>query len=265
MNAIASFDQLRDALREERSALVNHPLYARLGGLDEVREFMESHVFAVWDFMSLLKTLQRELTCVETPWTPRGDSTARRLINEIVVGEESDDAPGGGYASHFELYLSAMQAAGAPTTAIERFIGSLRAGASVPSALETAPAPLGAARFVASTFATLETRSLPRVAAAFTIGREEIIPDMFVRVVRDLSREHDGSLALFVDYLERHIALDGERHGPMSARMLESICGDDPRAWSEALDAARRSLVARRKLWDSVVDALAVRAASAPG
>lgn len=254
-----NFEQLRAALREERRALVEHPLYARLDGLDQVRVFMATHVYAVWDFMSLLKTLQRELTCVEAPWRPRGDSTARRLINEIVVGEESDDAPGGGYASHFELYLAAMRACGAPTDGVERFVELLDAGGSVSAALERAPAPRGAALFVESTFATIRTGSLARVAAAFTIGREEIIPDMFVRVVRDLSREHGDSLALFVDYLERHIQLDGERHGPMAARMLEAICASDERAWCEALDAARKSLVARRELWDSIVVALSAR------
>ncbi len=256
MNAVRDFESLRAALRPERAVLVEHPLYARLAGLGEVRTFMEHHVFAVWDFMSLLKGLQRELTCVTTPWVPRGDSTARRLINEIVVGEESDDAPGGGYTSHFELYLAAMQQAGARSAGIEAFVERVKSGVSVSEALAQTRAPRGSAQFVESTFAVLATGSLPRIAAAFTLGREEIIPDMFLRVVRDLST-HDGRpLTLLVDYLERHIHLDGERHGPMSARMLESICGADPRAWEAALESARTALLARRALWDSILAAL---------
>jgi hypothetical protein len=251
-----SFETLRDALRAERAQLVDHVLYTRLGGLDEVRAFMEHHVFAVWDFMSLLKSLQRALTCVDAPWTPRGDATARRLINEIVVGEESDDAPGGGYISHFELYSSAMQQCGARTAAIEGFVERVRGGSSVHDALASSGAPQGSRKFVEATFATLSTGSLPRIAAAFTLGREELIPDMFLRVVRDVSGRHGEPLTLFVDYLERHIHLDGERHGPMAARMLESICGDDPKAWSQALEGARDALRARRAFWDSIVAAL---------
>ncbi len=252
MPSIHSFETLRHALRPERAQLVDHALYARLSGLDEVRTFMEHHVFAVWDFMSLLKSLQRALTCVDAPWTPRGDTTARRLINEIVVGEESDDAPGGGFLSHFELYSNAMRQCGASTAAIERFIGLVRGGSSVHDALESSGAPRGSRDFVSSTFATLSTDSLPRIAAAFTLGREELIPDMFLRVVRDVSGRHGEPLTLFVDYLERHIQLDGERHGPMAARMLDSICGDDPAAWSAATDGARNALRARAALWDSI-------------
>jgi hypothetical protein len=256
MTAVHSFETLRAALRPERAALIDHTLYAQLSGLREVRTFMEHHVFAVWDFMSLLKGLQRALTCVDVPWVPRGDSTARRLINEIVVGEESDDAPGGGYISHFELYLAAMRQTGARTETVERFVEHLRDGSSVSKSLVQARAPRGSAQFVESTFATLSSGSLPRIAAAFTLGREEIIPDMFLRVVRDLATQDGQPLTLLVDYLERHIHLDGERHGPMAARMLESICGADPAAWQAALESARTSLVARRALWDSIHSAL---------
>jgi hypothetical protein len=196
------------------------------------------------------------LTCVDAPWTPRGDSTARRLINEIVVGEESDDAPCGGYTSHFELYLAAMRQCAADVSTAERFVELVRGGSSVALSRSAASVPLGASRFVESTFATIATGSLPRIAASFTIGREEIIPDMFLRVVRDVSGRHGEQLRLFVDYLERHIHLDGERHGPMAARMLESICASDEQAWRAAFESAQASLRARKALWDSILAAL---------
>lgn len=258
-----SLDQLNRALAPLRAQLVAHPIYARLGDIDDVRLFQEQHIWAVWDFMSLLKALQRELTCIELPWIPKGGATTRRLINEIVVGEESDEGFGGvGHISHFELYLAAMTQCGSSTTAIEAFIERLRAKELVPAALARVQAPTAARRFVGETWRIVESRSLPRIAAAFTLGREDVIPDMFTRFVHDLSREHGGRLSIFIDYLERHIHLDGERHAPMAARMLEEICGDDRARWEEARIGAECAIRARIDFWSGIAAALEDKAAS---
>ena len=96
-------DQIRARIEPARARLLAHPLYGRMRSLADVRLFMRSHAFAVWDFMSLLKRLQRDLTCVTVPWVPVGDAEVRYLINEIVCGEESDIDPEGGRISHFDL------------------------------------------------------------------------------------------------------------------------------------------------------------------
>lgn len=265
MPPLRNFADLQLELAPDRAALVTHPLYASLATLDDVRRFQEHHVFAVWDFMSLLKSLQRAVTCVDVPWTPRADRLGARLVNEIVLGEESDDAPGGGYTSHFELYRSAMLEAGADTRGIDAFVARLQGGEEVEAALRGADAPLAARRFVLDTFAILRTNSLPRIAAAFTLGREDVIPDMFVRLVDDLSRDSGGRLGLFREYLERHIHLDGERHGPMSARLLEELCRGDDEAWREARAGAQDALRSRVRFWTAVREALPSRAAEPCG
>ena len=100
-------DRLEEQIAQARGAVVKHPLYAALNSQPAIRTFMEHHVFAVWDFMSLLKSLQRNLTCVEVPWVPTGPTGSRHLINDIVLVEESDELRGG-FISHFELYLLGM-------------------------------------------------------------------------------------------------------------------------------------------------------------
>jgi hypothetical protein len=252
--------ELHAAIAPWRARLVAHPVYRSLRTLQHVRTFQEHHVWAVWDFMSLLKALQRGLTCTEVPWRPLGDPLARRLVNEIVVAEESDDDGRGGYVSHFELYLASMHESGASTRAIEDGLARLARGERVEDALSAAP-PVAAA-FVRATFAILRSDSLPAIAAAFTLGREDVIPDMFREVVRDLDASGGPRLPALVDYLERHVAIDGERHGPMAARMLERLCGDDDAAWKSAREAAEASIRARVALWDGVVLRLATPAAA---
>ncbi len=130
------------AIDELRSRLAQHLLYAELDDLRQLRLFMEHHVFAVWDFMSLLKSLQRDLTCTTTPWTPRPDPESAHLINEIVLGEESDArSEGRGYASHFELYLEAMKEVGADRGPILRSLDHLASGLSVEKGLAEAGHP----------------------------------------------------------------------------------------------------------------------------
>ena len=237
---MSRFDAVRARIAPARQRLLAHPLYARMDSLADVQRFMASHAFAVWDFMSLLKRLQRELTCVEVPWVPVGDAEVRFLINEIVCGEESDVDPRGGRISHFDLYLRAMEEAGADSTAVRE-------------ALQQAGVPSAAAAFSGGTFTLAGSGKIHEVAAAFTFGREDLIPDMFPELVGRLSREHPGRLDTFRYYLERHIEIDGGHHGAISLRMVELLCGDDDRKWDEAAQAAQAAIEARLQLWDGIV------------
>ena len=90
--------QIHARLGPLRTKLLQHPIYGRLDGIDALRSFMAHHIFAVWDFMSLLKEMQRQLCVVDVPWLPSSNSLGCRLVNEIVLGEESDENDRGGYA-----------------------------------------------------------------------------------------------------------------------------------------------------------------------
>ncbi|HEX4816297.1 MAG TPA: DUF3050 domain-containing protein [Nonomuraea sp.] len=247
-------DRLQQAVEPIRDKILAHPLYTSLNDLGDVVTFMEHHVFAVWDFMSLLKTLQNRLTCVRVPWVPEGPRTSRRLVNEIVLVEESDTL-GHGYTSHFELYVDGMRQAGADTRPVEAFIAQLRAGATVTGGLAAADVPRPAAAFVETTWRIIAEAPLHCQAAAFAFGREDLIPDMFDRVLR-IDR-HADALATFRDYLERHIEVDGEQHTPMAMQMLVDLCGDEPATWDECADTLTTALEARHALWDAIAERIA--------
>ncbi len=253
MRVVQSVQSLQHPLAAEivqlTARVADHPLFARLQTLPRVRCFMEHHVWAVWDFMALLKSLQAELAPTVSPWRPR-DAASARLINEIVLGEESDLGPDGEPASHFEVYLTAMQAAGAETTPIRRFLSLLGRGMNVERALDEAAAPPAAARFVRATL-QLTQEPLPARLAAFTLGREDIIPSMFSQLVAKLEAP-GGDLRALVWYLDRHVTVDGDEHGPMAARLFTRLCLADDKSRELALAAGRVALADRLALWDAV-------------
>ncbi|MBE7158892.1 MAG: DUF3050 domain-containing protein [Rhodospirillales bacterium] len=243
---ISSTADIEERLDPLRARLASHPLYASVRTPEHLRLFMQSHVYAVWDFMSLLKALQRALTCVDVPWFPTPLPASRRFINEIVLGEESDEYEGR-TASHFEFYLEAMEEAGADTARVRDLVEHARIGT-----LKLDAAPPAAQAFMATTFRIVQEGSIAAQAAAFTFGREDAIPLMFRTLVRDLNRKMDGDLTRFVWYLERHIEVDGEEHGPLALRMITDLCGTDQALWEEASLAAQEALLARLALWDSI-------------
>jgi hypothetical protein len=245
-------NRARAEIEATRKEVTAHPIYQRISSRAHMATFMEHHVFAVWDFMSLLKSLQRDLTCVDVPWVPRGSEVSRRLINDIVLVEESDELVGG-FTSHFELYRAGMAEAGADTTRIDTFLDLVREGHDVPSALRVSQVPHPAADFVRTTFEIIADRPLHCRAAAFAFSREDLIPDMFDQVIK---KEGTDRFPLFCDYLARHIEVDGEEHTPMAMQMVAHLCGDSDTRWQEAAETATVALEARSRLWDGIVAAM---------
>lgn len=248
--------RIEERLNPIRNALLTHRVYDEIDRLDAIRTFMEYHVFAVWDFMSLLKVLQQRLCCVDIPWLPSADPQACRFINEIVLAEESDDDGRGGFASHFEIYYGSMQQCGANTTGIDGFLSGLRRGISLEAALASPSVPEAARRFVKQTFEIIKTGDLCTIVSAFTYGREDLLPDVFQCIVDKLNAESGGQLNDFRYYLERHIDLDADEHGPMATRLIQSFCGSDESLWERAEATASNCLIARQKLWDGIYEAV---------
>ena len=237
------------SLREE---LKSHRLYQQLQTIEDIKIFTQDHVFAVWDFMSLLKTLQRELTCVSVPWVPRKKGKLTQFINEITLAEESDVDLSGESKSHFEMYLDAMRHMGSETHKIEVFLSKIHQNSSIEEALDFAEVPEAVKNFVKVTFKTIYSNDAHKVAAAFTFGREDLIPDMFIEIIHQTHEQE--SFKDFLYYLNRHVELDGDSHGPISLDMIVELCGDDQQKWSEVLVTAKEALEVRISLWDYIAD-----------
>jgi Protein of unknown function (DUF3050) len=245
-------EELQKRIAPLREALLSHSIYNEIDSVERLRQFMQMHVFAVWDFMSLVKRLQNEVTCRSLPWLPPTSAQVARFANEVVLGEESDLGPDGKPVSHFELYLKAMDEIGANTTVVKRFIHKVARGERWEAALMGLRVPAGVYEFVNETMRCAINGSTVEVASYFLFGREDVIPEMFKRL---LSLWANGGVEVpsFAYYLERHIELDGESHGPWAQQMLMTLAGQNERSWRQAAYAAERAITSRIQLWDCVL------------
>lgn len=246
--------QIQNELEALKKQLTTHRLYESLQTVEDIKVFMEGHVVAVWDFMSLLKALQNKLTCTKVPWRPVKNAKLARFVNEIVWGEESDVNEMGIPQSHFEMYLDAMAEVGANTIPIHQLMGYCTELYTVQSRLELVDLLPMQHKFLQFTFKTIQSGEPHKMAAAFTFGREDLIPDLFLAIIKDAQNTQGKLYPKLRYYLERHIEIDGEDHGPLSLEMVSELCGDEYYKWEDALRIAMEALINRIRLWDAIAD-----------
>lgn len=240
--------QLFQRLTPLISTINQHPLYKSILNLTDLAIFMEQHVFAVWDFMCLLKTLHSQLVSTQAPWFPPLDTESARLINELLIEEESDILPDElTYQSHFETYLNAMHQVGANTQPIKNFLSQIKEK-PLTEAISTAEIPCHVKQFVETTFSFFKLTP-HELATAFVFGREAITQSMFQPLLTQIEQQlpHDDKpkLKLIQYYFNRHITLDSEQHLPKALQMLTRLCGDDPKKWQACEITAGKALTAR--------------------
>ncbi|KQC34453.1 heme oxygenase [Nonlabens sp. YIK11] len=248
---------LNEAISLSRKRLLQHPLYTAINTTSHLQTFMKSHVYAVWDFMSLLKALQQQLTCTTLPWRPVGDTQLRYLINEIVLAEETDEDMNGHRLSHYEMYLDAMQAAGITTEKVENQISNWKSVDQVLEVTATDELPAHVSQFLNNTFTVIKRGKAHEIAAAFTYGREDLIPEMFTEIIAGLEKSEVAiDLSKIKYYFDRHIELDGDEHGPMAHKMVALLCGDDETKWKEATTVSQQALESRYELFSGILERL---------
>jgi len=244
-----------------KDQLLQHSLYEKVKTIEDLHTFLECHVYAVWDFMSLLKALQQKLTCTTTPWFATKNPETRYLINEIVLAEETDLTLDGKRLSHFEMYLNAMESCGADTTEIYQFINDVQSLQNIFVAIKSSSLHPGIKAFLDFTFRVIEEGKPHQIAAAFTFGREDLIPAMFTEILKNFQNNFpETDLSELIYYFERHIELDADEHGPMAMQMIDALCENNAQKWNEVQQISIQALEKRIGLWNAIEEKIMMKA-----
>lgn len=204
-----------------KNSVIHHPVINAIQTPRDLQIFMQHHIICVFDFMSLVKSLQQKLASNTNCWLPSGNRNITRFINEIMLDEESDMAPDGKPLSHFEWYLHAMAETGADATPIIQLIEKLERQISMTEALQKSSLPQAAVNHC-QIIQEICAQPVDVVANVFYHSRESIIPAMFHNIVAVIE-QHQLDCPWLKSYLERHMACDSEVHGPMAKQMVDYL------------------------------------------
>jgi len=255
-----NIETINNSIQQQKEILLDHSLYKKIQTIENLHCFLESHVFAVWDFMSLLKALQAKLTCTTTPWFATENPETRYLINEIVLAEESDLSLDGRRLSHYEMYLEAMKSCGANTVEIEHFLAEVNSLHNIYVAIKKSDLHPNIKAFLDFTFRVIDEGKSHKIAAAFTFGREDLIPNMFTVILKNFQANFPKTdLSKLIYYFERHIELDADEHGPMAMKMITELCGTDEQKWNDVEEISISALEKRIGLWDAIEEQIMMK------
>ena len=252
-----NIEYIEGKIKSHRDKLLNHRLYSNIERIEDLQIFTENHIYAVWDFMSLLKALQIKLTCTRTPWVPNNNSQTAYLINEIVLAEETDVNQLGERKSHYELYIDAMIDIGAKIEFPTKNINEIASSKNVFASIDNLVLHKNIKEFLRFTFSVIEEGKPHKIAAIFTFGRENLIPNMFNEILREFEKNiKDKDISKLIYYFERHIELDEDEHGPMALEMVSMLAENDQKKWDEIEKISIEALEKRILLWDAINDQL---------
>ena len=257
-SAFSNSNELAPLLELRCQKLKTHPVFEFVQTKEDLRYFMSWHAFAVWNFMSLAQRLQHELKSAHLPWTPPKSSPVARMLNDIVLGEESDVKMWGWHSSHIDLYLSAMKEVGANASQLEKFLGLISLKIEVNNALRMVKAPEAVQKFVLATNATVKNGSVSEVLGAFLYAREEAIPHIFNSRLAEWFDPIEQA-PNFMYYLKRHIALQGECEGSVAMELVNDLTRGLEDSLQKIQHASVMAIDQRLALWNALQSELEQR------
>lgn len=241
-------------IEEEKNKLLESSFFTinNIKSKKDLEVFMKAHVFSVWDFMSLLKTLQNEITTTSIPWKPsKYGPELTRFVNELVIEEESDEwLWQWEYISHFELYLKAMEELGIDTKEIKEILFNTNYE-NIDELFCNEKIPKSSRNFMKKTFSYIKSWDIKEVASAFTFWRENIIPEMFIKIIKNLEISNINAPTLYY-YFKRHIELDWDSHWPLSKKLIEKIANNEKESIKIIEEIAIDSIKTRKIFWEEI-------------
>lgn len=241
-------------IEDLKSELAAHCLYTKLQHMEDIHIFMEHHVFAVWDFMSLAKALQLHLDATQVIEKQTDNSKILGFVNGILTGGETDPNKKEIVLSHLEMYLELMDEIGANTTNIKKLIASSAAGLDIHEAMQIAQLTDEQQRILNFTQTIIATNEIHKIAVAATLVPEGMISNRFLKILKETEERDNLLVPKFKNYLNRYKAIDGNDYGLLSLEMVTHFCDSDGKKWVDILDIAMKTLSHRIYLWDAIVD-----------
>ena len=110
------------------------------------------------------------------------------------------------------------------------------------------------------TFRVIDEGKSHEIAAAFTFGREDLIPSIFTEILRNFQANFpENDLSKLIYYFERHIELDADEHEPMAMKMITELCGTDAQKWTDVEEISILALEKRIGLWDAIEEQIMMK------
>ncbi len=146
-----------------------------------------------------------------------------------------------------------MTQCGASTTQINTFLKNVEETKNIFVSIKQSDLHPNVKAFLDFTFRVIEQGKPHEIAAAFTFGREDLIPNMFTEILRNFQQNFpETDLSKLIYYFERHIELDADEHGPMAMQMITELCGDSEQKWNEVQEVSVLALEKRIGLWNAI-------------
>ena len=247
-------NKIKSNLDEKVTAVENHSVFEALESHYDIRRFLESHAYAVWDFMTLLEAFQNPDGDTQ-PWDPPvGYQFADDFVHRVGFREGDSGRP----RPHFDEYYSAMELLDADTDGIRILLEAIEDGRSADRALSMANPPVEARQHVQTTLDIAQTGDPTRIAGAI-LARRDIMPDEFSadlnRVLKDTTPRQPDFATVMPDCFaafDQAMEFDWEQY---VNRVVHDVRIDPTDSGRQALmDSAKEMLDARLTLLDGIED-----------